>query len=132
MKTNHRDRGGAGGRGREHGLAISERPLRQRAGAGAAVGSHRRPRLLASWTARNLSLGRRGCIGVAVDSSSDPWFVQLLMGIEEELSARDTGLMLSSLELRGQYDPTLVFSWIRDRRVDGLVSRSRSAASARC
>jgi len=74
-----------------------------------------------SWTARNLSLGRRGCIGVAVDSSSDPWFVQLLMGIEEELAARDTGLMLSSLELRGQYDPTLVFSWIRDRRVDGLV-----------
>ena len=74
-----------------------------------------------SWTARNLSLGRRGCIGVAVDSSSDPWFVQLLMGIEEELSARDTGLMLASLELRGQYDPALVFSWIRDRRVDGLV-----------
>jgi LacI family transcriptional regulator len=74
-----------------------------------------------SWTARNLSLGRRGCIGVAVDSSSDPWFVQLLMGIEEELSARDTGLMLSSLELRGQYDPALVFAWIRDRRVDGLV-----------
>jgi LacI family transcriptional regulator len=47
--------------------------------------------------------------------------VQLLMGIEEELSSRDTGLMLSSLELRGQYDPSLVFSWIRDRRVDGLV-----------
>ena len=74
-----------------------------------------------SWTARNLSLGRRGCIGVAVDVSSDPWFVQLLVGIEEELAARDTGLMLASLELRGQYDPALVFSWIRDRRVDGLV-----------
>jgi LacI family transcriptional regulator len=29
--------------------------------------------------------------------------------------------MLSSLELRGQYDPSLVFSWIRDRRVDGLI-----------
>jgi DNA-binding LacI/PurR family transcriptional regulator len=74
-----------------------------------------------SWTARNLSLGRRGCIGVVVDSSADPWFVQLLTGIEEELSTRDTGLMLSSLELRGQYDPSLVFEWIRDRRVDGLV-----------
>ena len=74
-----------------------------------------------SWTARNLSLGRRGCIGVVVDSSSDPWFVQLLTGIEEEVSTRDTGLMLASLELRGQYDPSLVFSWIRDRRVDGLV-----------
>jgi DNA-binding LacI/PurR family transcriptional regulator len=74
-----------------------------------------------SWTARNLSLGRRGCIGVVVDSSADPWFVQLLTGIEEELAAHDTGLMLASLELRGQYDPSLVFSWIRDRRVDGLV-----------
>src|SRR5215208_887309 len=74
-----------------------------------------------SWTARNLSLGRRGCIAVVVDSSADPWFVQLLTGIEEELSARDTGLMLASLELRGQYDPALVFSWIRDRRVDGLI-----------
>ena len=29
--------------------------------------------------------------------------------------------MLSSLELRGQYDPALVFAWIRDRRVDGLI-----------
>jgi LacI family transcriptional regulator len=74
-----------------------------------------------SWTARNLSLGRRGCIGVVVDSSADPWFVQLLTGIEEELAARDTGLMLASLELRGQYDPSLVFSWIQDRRLDGLV-----------
>lgn len=74
-----------------------------------------------SWTARNLSLGRRGCIGVAVDSSADPWFVQLLMGIEEELASHDTGLMLASLELRGQYDPSLVFAWIRDRRIDGLV-----------
>jgi LacI family transcriptional regulator len=74
-----------------------------------------------SWTARNLSLGRRGCIGVVVDSSSDPWFVQLLTGIEEELSTRDTGLMLASLELRGQYDPSIVFAWIRDRRVDGLI-----------
>jgi LacI family transcriptional regulator len=74
-----------------------------------------------SWTARNLSIGRRGCIGVVVDSSQDPWFVQLLTGIEEELSTRDTGLMLSSLELRGRYDPALVFEWIRDRRVDGLI-----------
>src|SRR5829696_6464275 len=41
--------------------------------------------------------------------------------VQARLSERDTGLMLSSLELRGQYDPALVFSWIRDRRVDGLV-----------
>ncbi len=74
-----------------------------------------------SWTARNLSLGRKGCIGVAVDTILDPWFVQLLSGVEEELANRDTGLMLSSLELRGVYDPSIVFGWIRDRRVDGLI-----------
>jgi LacI family transcriptional regulator len=74
-----------------------------------------------SWTARNLSLGRRGCIGVAVDSSADPWFVQLLTGIEEGLAAHDTGLMLASLEVRGQYDPSIVFSWIENRRIDGLI-----------
>jgi len=74
-----------------------------------------------SWTARNLSIGRRGSIGVVVDSSQDPWFVQLLTGIEEELSTRDTSLMLASTELRNTYDPALVFEWIRDRRVDGLI-----------
>jgi LacI family transcriptional regulator len=74
-----------------------------------------------SWTARNLSLGRRGSIGVVVDASNDPWFVQLLIGIEEELSSRDTSLMLASTELRSTYDPARVFEWIRDRRVDGLI-----------
>jgi LacI family transcriptional regulator len=74
-----------------------------------------------SWTARNLSIGRKGCIGVIVDTSDDPWFNQILAGIEEELSTRDTSLMLSSLELRAQYDPRIVFEWIRGRRVDGLI-----------
>ncbi len=74
-----------------------------------------------SWTARNLSLGRRGSIGVVVDSIEDPWFVQVLLGIEEELAGRDSSLMLASLELLGRYDPARVFEWIRDHRVDGLI-----------
>jgi LacI family transcriptional regulator len=74
-----------------------------------------------SWTARNLSLGRKGCIGVAVDTTEDPWFTQLLTGMEEELSTRDTSLMLASLELRGNYDARIVHEWIRGRRIDGLV-----------
>jgi LacI family transcriptional regulator, galactose operon repressor len=74
-----------------------------------------------SWTARNLSLGRKGCIGVAVDSTEDPWFTQLLTGIEEELATRDTSLMLASLELRGNYDARIVLDWIRGRRIDGLI-----------
>ena len=74
-----------------------------------------------SWTARNLSLGLRGCVGVVVDSSQDLWFTQLLAGIEEELSTRDTSLMLASLELSGRYDPRIVQQWIRERRVDGVI-----------
>jgi LacI family transcriptional regulator len=74
-----------------------------------------------STTARNLSLGRKGSIGVVVDSTLDPWFVQLLAGIEEELSIRDTSLMLASLELRGHYDASLVLQWIREKRVDGII-----------
>ena len=74
-----------------------------------------------SWTARNLSIGRKGSIGVVVDTSLDPWFSQVLAGIEEELSTRDTSLMLCSLELRARYDPAIVFEWIRGRRVDGLI-----------
>lgn len=74
-----------------------------------------------SSTARNLSLGRKGSIGVIVDSTLDPWFVQLLAGIEEELSIRDTSLMLASLELRGHYDAGLVLRWIHERRVDGII-----------
>ncbi len=74
-----------------------------------------------SWTARNLSLGRRGSIGVVVDSIEDPWFVQVLLGLEEELASRDSSLMLASLELLGRYDPARVFEWIRDHRIDGMV-----------
>jgi LacI family transcriptional regulator, galactose operon repressor len=74
-----------------------------------------------SSTARNLSLGRRGSIGVVVDSSQDPWFTRLLAGIEEELSQRDCSLMLASTELTGKYDPTIVFEWVREHKVDGLI-----------
>ncbi len=74
-----------------------------------------------SATARNLSLGRRGTIGVVVESSQGPWFTQLLAGIEEELSERHLSLMLASLFLRGRYDATTVAAWIRERRVDGIV-----------
>jgi LacI family transcriptional regulator len=74
-----------------------------------------------SRTARNLSLGLKGCIGVVVDSIQDPWFTQLLTGMEEELQSRDISLMLLSLELRDTYDSTIALEWIDERRVDGLI-----------
>jgi LacI family transcriptional regulator len=74
-----------------------------------------------SRTARNLSLGLKGCIGVAVDSIRDPWFTELLTGMEEELQSRDISLMLLSLELRDTYDPSIALAWIDERRIDGLI-----------
>jgi LacI family transcriptional regulator len=74
-----------------------------------------------STTARNLSLGRQGTIGVVVQSSQDLWFMQLLAGIEEVLSERHLSLMLASLALRGRYDATTVAAWIREHRADGLI-----------
>jgi LacI family transcriptional regulator len=74
-----------------------------------------------SRTARNLSLGLKGCLGVVVDSIEDPWFTQALTGMEEELQSRDTSLMILSLELKDSYDPAIAFQWIEERRVDGLI-----------
>ena len=74
-----------------------------------------------SSTARNLSLGRRGLHWCQGRLSQNQWFTRLLAGIETELSTRDSSLMLASTELTGQYDPHIVFEWIRERRVDGLI-----------
>jgi len=71
--------------------------------------------------ARNLKMGRQGCVGVVVESSQGPWFTQVLAGIEEALEARAVGLMLGSLALRGRYDDAAVRRWIVERRVDGII-----------
>jgi LacI family transcriptional regulator len=72
--------------------------------------------------ARNLKMGRQGCIGVVVQSSQSSWFTQVLGGIEEALEEKRTvSVVLGSLVLRGRYDPSAVTRWIDDRRVDGLI-----------
>jgi len=80
-----------------------------------------------SLTARNLKLGRTGIIGVVVETSQSAWFTELLGGIEERLADERTSLVLGSLSPRGQYQPGSVWSWIRERRVDGLIFARPSA-----
>ncbi|HEY3252456.1 MAG TPA: LacI family DNA-binding transcriptional regulator [Polyangiaceae bacterium] len=72
-------------------------------------------------TARNFSLGRAGCFGLVMESSQSEWITQILGGIEEELTAKHISLLVGSLVLKGTYDATTVLSWIRERRVDGLI-----------
>jgi LacI family transcriptional regulator len=74
-----------------------------------------------STTARYLSLGRRGPIGVVVGGIEGPWFNQLLAGIEEELTRSHGSLMLASLALSGRYKPGVAEGWVSERRVDGLI-----------
>ena len=72
-------------------------------------------------TARNFSLGRAGCFGLVMEDSQNEWITQILGGIEEELTAKHISLLVGSLVLKGSYDATTVLSWIRERRVDGLI-----------
>src|SRR5262245_50488768 len=71
--------------------------------------------------ARNLKMGRQGCIGVVVESSQSSWFTQVLGGIEEALEEKTVSALLGSLALRGRYDSSTVSRWITERRVDGLI-----------
>ncbi len=72
-------------------------------------------------TARNFSLGRAGCFGLVMEDSQSEWITQILGGIEEELMAKHISLLVGSLVLKGVYDATTVLSWIRERRIDGLI-----------
>jgi len=71
--------------------------------------------------ARNLKMGRQGCIGVVAESSQGAWFTQVLAGIEEALEEKAVSLMLGSLALRGRYDAAAVRRWIVEHRVDGII-----------
>ena len=74
-----------------------------------------------STIARNLKMGRQGCIGVVTITSQGSWFTQVLGGIEEALEARTVSALLGSLALRGRYDSSTVSRWISERRVDGII-----------
>jgi LacI family transcriptional regulator len=72
-------------------------------------------------TARNFSLGRAGCFGLVMEDSQSEWITQILGGIEEELTTKHISLLVGSLVLKGTHDTTTVLSWVRERRVDGLI-----------
>ncbi len=74
-----------------------------------------------SSTARSLKYGRRGCIGIVVESVHGPWFMGLFAGVEAELAKKRISVMLGGLRLGQTYDSSVVASWISERRIDGLI-----------
>ena len=77
-----------------------------------------------SRTARALSGGRAGVLGLVVDRPArtlgiEPFFMQLISGIEGELSSRDIALLLQVTEDSGAQQATYR-RWWAERRVDGV------------
>jgi DNA-binding LacI/PurR family transcriptional regulator len=77
-----------------------------------------------SRTARALSGGRAGVLGLVVDRPArtlgvEPYFMQLISGIEGELSSRDIALLLQVTEDGGAQRATYR-RWWAERRVDGV------------
>lgn len=75
--------------------------------------------------ARALSAARSGACGLALARPArtlayDPFFAELLSGIEAELSARQVGLMLQIVE-DVEAETVALRSWWAERRVDGVL-----------
>src|SRR5690349_25157954 len=69
-------------------------------------------------TARSLKYGRKGCIGVVVESVHGPWFMGPLSGMEEELTKRRISVLLGGRVVHGRYDPIAAQGWISARLGD--------------
>lgn len=74
-----------------------------------------------SAAARNLKSGKTGIVGIAGVSATAAWFVELLHGMEKELSRRATSIAICALERDGIYDAGPVLAWIDNRSVDYLI-----------
>lgn len=75
--------------------------------------------------ARALSDGRAGAFGLVVDRPArmlgvEPWFMQLISGIQAELSAAATSLLFTVAEDR-HAEIELYRAWWAQRRVDGVI-----------
>ncbi len=74
-----------------------------------------------SVAAQSLVNRRAGCIGLAVNSTQSPWFSRILLGVEEALAPSRKSVLVASVMITGEYDPSAVMGWIQERRVDGLI-----------
>lgn len=75
--------------------------------------------------ARALSDGRAGAVGLVIDRPAgflgvEPWFMQLISGIQGVLAARQTPLLFTVAEDR-EAELALYRSWWARRRVDGVI-----------
>lgn len=71
--------------------------------------------------AQGLASRRASTVGVVVNSTRGSWFSELVAGIEEALGKSRRSMLIASLRLTGSYDQSVVYSWIREQRVDGLL-----------
>ena len=86
-----------------------------------------------SKAARALSDGRAGAFGLIIDRPArtlgvEPYFMQLISGIETELSSAHVALLLTLAEDQDA-EIAMYRSWWAQRQVDGRTPRLRNACS---
>lgn len=105
-------------------FALNDRPGVSDATRARILGIAREMGWQPSRTARALSGGRAGVLGLVVDRPArtlgvEPYFMQLISGIEGELSRRDLALLLQVTEDTDAQRHTYR-RWWAERRVDGV------------
>lgn len=105
-------------------FALNDRPGVSAATRDRILGIAREMGWRPSRVARALSGGRAGVLGLVVDRPArtlgiEPFFMQLISGIEGELAARDVALLLQMAEDGGAQVATYR-RWWAERRVDGV------------
>lgn len=71
--------------------------------------------------ARNLSKGRAGCFGFLTHGIDNPWFSQILVGVEAECHRQQVSILVGSMGEEAALHQELADEWIRSKRVDGFI-----------
>ena len=71
--------------------------------------------------AQNLSKGRAGCFGVLTHTIENPWFAQILVGIEAECHRQQVSILVGSMGEETSLKRDFADEWIRSKRVDGFI-----------
>jgi len=75
-----------------------------------------------SAAAMNFASGRTGVVALVLNNLEGEWIPPVLLGIEKTINTDPrASLLLGSLSHDGKHDPTMVESWLTDRRVDAAI-----------
>ena len=75
--------------------------------------------------ARSLTTGRTGTVGIVVSDASNPFFGELLLGVEEVLRPQNYALMICNTNETLEYEAHYL-NLLLNQRVDGIIAAATS------